>query len=65
VRDYIDETRAQLRTIAQEHDIPLQEKLAFLQETRHCFGRTGMAVHLHVFNTALKAPEVSALEATI
>jgi TAG lipase/steryl ester hydrolase/phospholipase A2/LPA acyltransferase len=42
VREYIDETRAQLRMIAQEHDIPLQEKLAFLQETRHCFGRTAL-----------------------
>ena len=42
VREYIDETRAQLRMIAQEHDIPLQEKLSFLQETRHCFGRTAL-----------------------
>ena len=38
MREYIDETRAQLRVIAQEHDVPIQEKLAFLQETRHCFG---------------------------
>eukprot|EP00227_Mantoniella_beaufortii_P009028 CAMPEP_0197581708 /NCGR_PEP_ID=MMETSP1326-20131121/5135_1 /TAXON_ID=1155430 /ORGANISM="Genus nov. species nov., Strain RCC2288" /LENGTH=758 /DNA_ID=CAMNT_0043145655 /DNA_START=507 /DNA_END=2779 /DNA_ORIENTATION=- len=42
VREYIEETRAQLRMISQEHDIPLQEKLAFLQETRHCFGRTAL-----------------------
>ena len=42
VREYIDETRAQLRLIAREHDVPVQEKLAFLQETRHCFGRTAL-----------------------
>ena len=42
VRDYIDETRAQLRAIAQDNDVPIQEKLAFLQETRHCFGRTAL-----------------------
>ena len=37
VREYIDETREQLRLIAREHDLPVTEKLAFLQETRHCF----------------------------
>ena len=42
VREYIDETRAQLRAIAQDNDVPIQEKLAFLQETRHCFGRTAL-----------------------
>ena len=42
VREYIDETRAQLRMISNEHDVPTQEKLAFLQETRHCFGRTAL-----------------------
>ena len=42
VREYIDETREQLRLIAREHDVPVQEKLAFLQETRHCFGRTAL-----------------------
>jgi TAG lipase/steryl ester hydrolase/phospholipase A2/LPA acyltransferase len=42
VREYIDETRLQLRLIAREHEIPVQEKLAFLQETRHCFGRTAL-----------------------
>ena len=42
VREYIDETREQLRLIAREHEIPVQEKLAFLQETRHCFGRTAL-----------------------
>ena len=42
MREYIDETRAQLRVIAQEHDVPIQEKLAFLQETRHCFGRAAL-----------------------
>ena len=42
VREYIDETREQLRLIAREHDLPVTEKLAFLQETRHCFGRTAL-----------------------
>ena len=42
VREYIDETREQLRLIAREHDVPVTEKLAFLQETRHCFGRTAL-----------------------
>ena len=42
VREYIDETRAQLRMISNEHYVPTQEKLAFLQETRHCFGRTAL-----------------------
>ena len=42
VREYIDETREQLRLIAREHDVSVTEKLAFLQETRHCFGRTAL-----------------------
>ena len=42
VREYIDETREQLRLIAREGDLPVAEKLAFLQETRHCFGRTAL-----------------------
>ena len=42
VRDYIDETRAQLRAIAQDNDVPIRRSWAFLQETRHCFGRTAL-----------------------
>ena len=42
VREYIAETREQLRLIAREGDLPVSEKLAFLQETRHCFGRTAL-----------------------
>ena len=43
VREYIDETKAQLRDIARgDNEVPIQEKLAFLQETRHCFGRTAL-----------------------
>ena len=32
----------QLRLIASERDLRPEEKLAFLQETRHCFGRTAL-----------------------
>ena len=42
VRAYIDEVRMQLRLVAQERDLRPEEKLAFLQETRHCFGRTAL-----------------------
>ena len=42
VAQYIAEVRAQLRLVAQETDLRPEEKLAFLQETRHCFGRTAL-----------------------
>lgn len=42
VREYIEEVRHQLRLISSEQDLRPEEKLAFLQETRHCFGRTAL-----------------------
>lgn len=42
VAEYISEVRAQLRLVAAEGELRPEEKLAFLQETRHCFGRTAL-----------------------
>jgi TAG lipase/steryl ester hydrolase/phospholipase A2/LPA acyltransferase len=42
VAEYIAEVRTQLRHVAAESDLRSEEKLAFLQETRHCFGRTAL-----------------------
>jgi len=42
VRRYIAELKSQLWSIAQDETVTLQEKLVFLQETRHCFGRTAL-----------------------
>lgn len=42
VADYIAEVRTQLRLVAQETELKGDEKLAFLQETRHSFGRTAL-----------------------
>lgn len=43
VADYIAEVRLQLRLVAtEEGEVRAEEKLAFLQETRHCFGRTAL-----------------------
>ena len=42
VREYIDEVCLQLRLVASERELLPEEKLAFLQETRHCFGRTAL-----------------------
>ena len=42
VGQYIVEVRTQLKLVAQETQLRPEEKLAFLQETRHCFGRTAL-----------------------
>lgn len=42
VRRYIAELKSQLWSIAQDETVTLQEKLVFLQETRHCFGRAAL-----------------------
>jgi TAG lipase/steryl ester hydrolase/phospholipase A2/LPA acyltransferase len=44
IQAYIDEVRYHLRAVCDsEHDeIPLKEKLAFIRETRHAFGRTAL-----------------------
>ena len=42
VREYISEIKTQLRMIAEDDQVTIQEKLVFLQETRHCFGRTAL-----------------------
>lgn len=44
IRDYVNEVRRQLEFITAEAqpDFGLREKLSFLQETRHTFGRTAL-----------------------
>lgn len=42
VRQYMAELKSQLFSIAQDEKVTIQEKLIFLQETRHCFGRTAL-----------------------
>ncbi|KAF0910970.1 hypothetical protein E2562_005360 [Oryza meyeriana var. granulata] len=44
IKDYIDEVSAQLKMVCESDtdDLLLEEKLAFVQETRHAFGRTAL-----------------------
>jgi len=42
VADYLAEVRQQLKLIVAESELRPEEKLSFLQETRHCFGRTAL-----------------------
>jgi len=42
VREYIKEVKTCLKLISNDSQIPVTEKLSFLQETRHVFGRTGL-----------------------
>lgn len=44
IQDYIDEVRYHLRAVCDSdyEDLPLEEKLAFIRETRHAFGRTAL-----------------------
>lgn len=46
IHEYIEEVRLQLQYITnyQVLDLSLEEKLAFLQETRHAFGRTAIVL---------------------
>ncbi|GJN22910.1 hypothetical protein PR202_gb10518 [Eleusine coracana subsp. coracana] len=44
IQDYIDEVSAQLKMVCDSdtNELLLEEKLAFVQETRHAFGRTAL-----------------------
>ena len=42
VREYINEVKTCLKLLSKDSKIPITEKLSFLQETRHVFGRTGL-----------------------
>lgn len=44
IQDYIDEVCSHLRVVcdSDSEDLPLDEKLAFIRETRHAFGRTAL-----------------------
>ncbi|KAF3777913.1 Triacylglycerol lipase [Nymphaea thermarum] len=44
IQDYIDEVSAQLRMVcdSDSDELPLEERLAFLHEARHAFGRTAL-----------------------
>ncbi|KAL6987231.1 mitogen-activated protein kinase tyrosine protein phosphatase sdp1 [Sarracenia purpurea var. burkii] len=44
IQDYIDEVSTQLRMVcdSDSEDLLLEEKLAFMHETRHAFGRTAL-----------------------
>ncbi|KAH7300351.1 hypothetical protein KP509_24G057900 [Ceratopteris richardii] len=44
IQDYIDEVRYHLKAVCDSDydDLPLDEKLAFIRETRHAFGRTAL-----------------------
>ncbi|KAI7844766.1 hypothetical protein COHA_001648 [Chlorella ohadii] len=42
IREYIEEVKAQLEEVTLSPDLPLEEKAAFLKETRHAFGRTAL-----------------------
>ena len=44
IREYIDEVRTQLKAIASSPAAPLDDRLAFLRETRHAFGRTALVL---------------------
>eukprot|EP01018_Ginkgo_biloba_P030970 Gb_17767 [translate_table: standard] len=44
IKEYIDEVSTQLRMVCDwdSEELPLEEKLAFMHETRHAFGRTAL-----------------------
>lgn len=44
IKDYINEVSKQLRMVcdSDSEDLPLEEKFAFMHETRHAFGRTAL-----------------------
>ncbi|KAI4381531.1 hypothetical protein MLD38_007596 [Melastoma candidum] len=44
IKDYIDEVSTQLRMVCESdsEELSLEEKLAFMHETRHAFGRTAL-----------------------
>ena len=64
IRDYIDEVRTQIRMVSTSPSLSLEERLAFLRETRHAFGRTALVLsgggsfgsfHLGVVKSLLEA----------
>uniref|UniRef100_A0A1D2A9V5 PNPLA domain-containing protein n=2 Tax=Auxenochlorella protothecoides TaxID=3075 RepID=A0A1D2A9V5_AUXPR len=44
IRAYSAEVQRHVRAIAEAPDIPLEERVAFLRETRHAFGRTALVL---------------------
>ncbi|XP_030452879.1 triacylglycerol lipase SDP1-like [Syzygium oleosum] len=65
IKDYIDEVSTQLRMVCESdsEELSLEEKLAFMHETRHAFGRTALllsggaslgAFHIGVVKTLVK-----------
>ncbi|ESW17547.1 hypothetical protein PHAVU_007G248300 [Phaseolus vulgaris] len=44
IKEYIDEVSTQLRMVcnSDSEELPLEEKLSFMHETRHAFGRTAL-----------------------
>ncbi|GAB4818468.1 hypothetical protein N2152v2_005514 [Parachlorella kessleri] len=44
IREYIEEVKNQLEDITNSPELPLEEKSAFLRETRHAFGRTALVL---------------------
>jgi TAG lipase / steryl ester hydrolase / phospholipase A2 / LPA acyltransferase len=64
IREYIDEVRTHLKIIASASSSSIDERLAFLRETRHAFGRTALVLsgggsfgsfHLGVVQALLEA----------
>jgi len=64
IREYIDEVREHLKIIATASSSSIDERLAFLRETRHAFGRTALVLsgggsfgsfHLGVVQALLEA----------
>ena len=64
IREYIDEVRTHLKIIASGSTSSIDERLAFLRETRHAFGRTALVLsgggsfgsfHLGVVQALLEA----------
>lgn len=65
IQEYITEVKYHLRAVcdADSHELPLEEKMAFIHETRHAFGRTALmlsggaalgAFHLGVVRTLIE-----------
>lgn len=44
IRDYIAEMKLHLEYLTRQPELPLEEKLGFLRETRHTFGRSALVL---------------------
>ena len=44
IRDYVAEMKLHLEYVTRQPDLPLEEKLGFLRETRHTYGRTALVL---------------------